>query len=88
MRVGKVESEKILGKVREERQITKRITQKQLKFFGYIVREDGFEKLAPEWKIDNARYRGRQRKYLSDCPPDLFTLSGKKFTGPLNLQPT
>ena len=34
--VGKVENEKILGKGREERQVIKRITEKQLKLLAVV----------------------------------------------------
>jgi len=62
-----VSNETVLGKVKEERQILTTITQRQLKFFGHVVRENGLEKLVLEGKIDGLRSRGRQRKkYLDD----------------------
>jgi len=61
-----VSNEKVLAKVREERQILTSITQRQLKFFGHIVRENSLEKLVMEGKIDGSRSRGRQRKKYLD----------------------
>ena len=58
---------KVLGQVKEEQQILVSITQRQLKFFGHIVRENNLERLVLEGKIDGSRSRGRQRKkYLDD----------------------
>jgi len=61
-----VSNEKVLAKVREERQILTSITQRQLNFFGHIVRENSLEKLVMEGKIDGSRSRGRQRKKYLD----------------------
>ena len=60
-------NEMVLQKVKEERQILKTITKRQVKVFGHVVRENGLEKLVLEGKIDGSRSRGRQRrKYLDD----------------------
>ena len=42
----------MLGQVKEEQQILVSITQRQLKFFGHIVRENNLEGLVLEGKID------------------------------------
>ena len=52
----------VLGKVKEERRILRSITQRQLKFFGHMIRENSLEGLVLEGKIDGSRSRVRQRK--------------------------
>ena len=60
-------NEKVLGQVKEEQRILASITQRQLKFFGHIIRENNLERLVLEGKIDGSRSRGRQgKKYLDD----------------------
>ena len=60
-------NEKVLGQVNEERWILTSITQRQLKCFGHIVRENSFEKLVSEGKVGGSRSRRGQRKnYLDD----------------------
>ena len=60
-------NEKVLGQVKEEQRILASITQRQLKFFGDIIRENNLEILVLEGKMDGSRSRGRQRKkYLDD----------------------
>ena len=46
----------------EEQRILASITQRQLKFFGHIIRENNLERLVLEGKIDGSRSKGRQRK--------------------------
>ena len=59
-----VSNEKVLGQDKEEQQILVSITQRQLKFFGHIVRENNLERLVLEGKIDGSRSRGRQKEVL------------------------
>ena len=75
-----VSNEKVLGQVKEEQQILVSITQRQLKFFGHIVRENNLERLVLEGKIDGSRSRGRQRKKYLD---DLVAAAGCLWKGEL-----
>jgi len=61
-----VKNEDVLEKVRQQRQMIKRITERQLRFLGHIVREDNLEELVLEGKIDGSRSRGQQRKKYLD----------------------
>ena len=62
-----VSNEKVFGQVKEEQRILASITQRQLKFFGLIIRENNLVRLVLEGKIDGSRSEGRQRKkYLDD----------------------
>jgi len=53
-----VKNEDVLERVKEQRQIIKRITEKQMRFLGHIAREDNLEKLVLDGKIDGSRSRG------------------------------
>ena len=76
-----VSKEEMLAKVKEEQQILTSITQRQLKFFGRVVREDGLEKLVLEGKIDGSRSRERQRKkYLDDLVAAAGTLRKRELS--------
>ena len=56
------------------KEIVATIRERQLRFLGYILREDKHEKLALQGKIDGGRARGRQRtKYLDSLMEDINT---------------
>ena len=73
-------NEKVLGQVKEEQRIFASITQRQLKFFGHIIRENNLERLVLEGKIYGSRSRGRQRKKYLD---DLVAAAGCLWKGEL-----
>ena len=52
----------VLARCNEERSLITVIRQRQLKFIGHIIGEEGTEKLAIEGKIAGKRAEGRQRK--------------------------
>ena len=58
---------KVLGQVKEKQRIPTSITQRPLKLFGHVIRENSLERLVLIGDIDVSRSRGRQRKkYLDD----------------------
>ena len=59
-------NEKVFGQGKEEQQILTSITQRQLKFFEHVIKENSLERLVFEGQIDVSRSRRRQRiKYLN-----------------------
>eukprot|EP00795_Rhopilema_esculentum_P000561 gene561-biopygen7121 len=75
-----VSNEKVLDKVKEKIMLLTTVFQRQLRFAGHVVREDGLEKLVLEGKIEDVNARGRQRKVLSD---DLALKAGNLKKGEL-----
>ena len=57
----RVSNVEILDLVNEKRTQIKTICQRQLKFIGYIMREDAIEKLCVQGLIEGKRSRGKQR---------------------------
>ena len=57
----RVSNVEILDLVNEKRTLIKTICQRQLKFIGYIMREDAIEKLCVQGLIEGKRSRGKQR---------------------------
>ena len=58
-----VKNEEVLGNITKHRQRS----QRQRRVFGHYFREDVFEQLVLDSKIDGSRRRGQQRKkYLDD----------------------
>ena len=55
-----VNNDEVLEKIKEQRNMIKIITQRQLWFLGHIVREYGLETIVLEGKMDGWRSRGRQ----------------------------
>ena len=63
---GAVSKEKVCGQVKEERRIVTSITQRQLKWFEHLIRENSLERLVLEGKIDCSRSRGREKEVVND----------------------
>ena len=59
-------NKKVLVQVKKEQRILTSITQRQLTFYGHIIRQNSFERLVSEGKIGGSRSRGRQRKKFLD----------------------
>ena len=66
-------NEEVLQLVKEKRSMMKNIRQRQLKFVGHIVRENGLEALCLTGKIEGTRARGRQRYTYLDGLTSLAT---------------
>ena len=66
----------------EERRLLKTIRQRQLRFFGHIVREESIEKLSLQGRVERSRSRGRQgQEFLQG----LATAAGAKSVEILRL---
>ena len=80
-----ITNEEVLRRVRDNILLLSIITERQLRFLGYVMRRDGIENLVMTEKLNRKRSPGRQRTTFMDHWTSLmrkFKVQMKRFTLP------
>ena len=80
--IDKKTNKEVLEMMGEEGRLLKTIRQRQLRFVGYIIREESIEKPSLEGRVEECSSRGRQRQ---DFLQGLTTAAGTKLVEILRL---